>query len=331
MSFNQTETTHNILKALHKVYGRAVRPNDPAFPPCEKDPEKAAVLLTSALTADSPSMIARFGAFELNAIVNYLGVSNKKPGILRYIKGEIQPWWWDQKLLRFLQTNAGFFPATEENVSRFARLMLEDTKQVDILGSWLAEEILIPSLSPNLSKVHIINLDPFWSTIPWTKALDGKKVLVVHPFNEQIEEQYEKRNLLFDREILPDFELQTIKAVQTSGGEQSAFADWFEALDYMKSQIDATDYDVCLIGAGAYGFPLAAHVKRSGKKAFHIGGSLQLLFGIKGNRWENPNYGVKEWGIPYGSYTNIMNEHWVKPSDVYRPSKAVQVEGACYW
>lgn len=49
----------------------------------------------------------------------------------------------------------------------------------------------------------------------------------------------------------------------------------------MKDEIDKRDYDIALIGCGAYGFPLAAHIKRSGKKAVHLGGALQLLFGIK--------------------------------------------------
>ena len=68
------------------------------------------------------------------------------------------------------------------------------------------------------------------------------------------------------------------------GGQCSQFNTWFDALDYMKSEIDKYDYDVCLIGCGAYGFPLATHVKHNGKQAIHLGGTLQLLFGIKGNR-----------------------------------------------
>jgi hypothetical protein len=99
----------------------------------------------------------------------------------------------------------------------------------------------------------------------------------------------------------------------------------------MKAEIDKQDYDVCLIGCGAYGFHLAAHIKRSGKKAVHLGGSLQLLFGIKGKRWEDPNYGVKEWGIPFGSYSELINRDWVRPGDVYKPKNADKVEGACYW
>jgi len=50
--------------------------------------------------------------------------------------------------------------------------------------------------------------------------------------------------------------------------------------------MNAIDYDIALIGAGAYGFPMGCYAKQSGKKAIVIGGPLQLLFGIKGNRWK---------------------------------------------
>jgi hypothetical protein len=93
----------------------------------------------------------------------------------------------------------------------------------------------------------------------------------------------------------------------------------------MKSEINKQDYDVCLIGCGAYGFPLAAHVKRMGKKAIHMGGSLQLLFGIKGKRWENSNYN------PIYNYSKLMNEHWVYPGEEEKPQNAASVEGGCYW
>ena len=46
------------------------------------------------------------------------------------------------------------------------------------------------------------------------------------------------------------------------------------------------DFDVAIIGCGAYGFPLAAKLKQAGKQAIHLAGATQLLFGIKGKRWE---------------------------------------------
>ena len=81
---------------------------------------------------------------------------------------------------------------------------------------------------------------------------------------------------------------------------------------------------ICLIGAGAYGLPLAAHVKRMGKKGIHLGGTVQLLFGIKGKRWENNYHKVYD-------YTTLFNEEWVRPNKLEVPQNAQSVEEACYW
>ena len=98
----------------------------------------------------------------------------------------------------------------------------------------------------------------------------------------------------------------------------------------MEDEMDKTDYDICLIGCGAYGFPLAAHAKRKGKKAVHLGGALQLLFGIKGKRWEAKDYATK-WHLPQDAYSSLFNEYWVRPSINETPSTALKVEGGCYW
>jgi hypothetical protein len=90
-------------------------------------------------------------------------------------------------------------------------------------------------------------LNPYFSRIPWTKSLTDKRVLVIHPFTQSIEAQYRKRELLFKDDLLPAFELKTIKAVQSIAGEKTRFNDWFEALDSMKEKMDSTDYDVALM------------------------------------------------------------------------------------
>ena len=115
-----------------------------------------------------------------------------------------------------------------------------------------------------------------------------KKVLVIHPFEKSIQEQYKKRVMIFpNSQILPEFELKTLKAVQTLCGEQDErFETWFDALDYMYEQALNIDFDVAIIGCGAYGMPLASKLKNAGKQAIHLGGATQLLFGIKGYRWE---------------------------------------------
>ena len=166
------------------------------------------------------------------------------------------------------------------------------------------------------------DLEPFFAPNPWTRALEGKKILVVHPFTETIEKQYNKRELIFENNLLPAFELKTIKAVQSIAGTKTEYASWFEALESMKNKISNTDYDICIIGAGAYGLPLAAHVKRIGKKSIHLGGVTQLLFGIIGRRWED---------FLFWPYKNLFNKHWIRPGETEKPIGAEKVEDACYW
>ena len=114
------------------------------------------------------------------------------------------------------------------------------------------------------------------------------------------------------------------------GGVNNGFETWFDALKWMEDEIDKKDYDICIIGCGAYGFNLAAHVKRSGKKAIHMGGVTQMLFGIKGRRWENPNYIVTDKEKPF-TYLHLFNEYWIRPTLEYQPLNAMKVENGCYW
>lgn len=290
-------------------------------------------IIYNLLSGEKPCMICRFGSTELSTVIGFLEIAKTTHNPLQYIKGKIPAWWNRQFLCNQIQTFSGFFPNKVDSVQRFVNLVCEDIKQIDVLGSWIKSEEYISQMLSHTQRVFLRDLEPFWVEHPWTRALEGKKVLVVHPFANQIFYQYkEHREKLFkNREILPSFNLEVIPAVQSLGGENNGFNDWFEALQWMKDEIDKHDYDICLIGCGAYGMSLAAHVKRTGKKAIHLAGALQLLFGIIGNRWADPNYGVKEWGIPVGSYSNLINEYWVRPGEQGRPKNAEKVEGACYW
>ena len=123
--------------------------------------------------------------------------------------------------------------------------------------------------APNAKLVQFTTFEPFYFKEPWSAALAGKKVLVIHPFEESIKYQYERREFLFDDpEVLPSFELKTLKAVQSIGNNTEGFKDWFSALKYMEQMIRIIDFDIALIGCGAYAFPLAAYVKETRKKKY---------------------------------------------------------------
>ena len=287
--------------------------------------EKASELLRKKLLEDAPLMVTRFGANELNCILNFVFINTGIVGNFgNIIKG--MPYFFSLKkgVVAGMNIGAGFFPADKKSIERYCLLSLDDLSAIDVLGSWVAQEqFLFDRFDPNHTRIQLEDLSPFDHVHPWSGALAGKKVLVVHPFEDTIRVQYQKRQHLFrNQEILPEFELKTIKAVQSIANSETPYKTWFEALDAMTDQIAKTDFDIALLGCGAYGMPLAARIKRMGKKAVHIGGATQCFFGIKGKRWE----------IPFYNYQNkYYNSYWVRPGENDTPKNAGKVEDGCYW
>jgi hypothetical protein len=270
----------------------------------------APAAIRALLEKKVPGMVARFGSTEIKAVI-----WPRLPWVIR--RGT--------KRLVFsnMALGAGFFPASRESIERFSVLMFDDMAQLDILGSWRMEEHILYAHLRHVLKVPLPGLEPYLSPHPWSEGLEGRRVLVIHPFKSTIEKQYtnHREKLFADNRVLPRFKsFETIRAVQTMAGNKSQYANWFQALDAMKAAMDATDYDVAIIGCGAYGFPLAAHAKRRGKLAIHLGGATQILFGIKGNRWD---------GDP--RISRLYNEWWVRPAPEERVAGADRIENACYW
>lgn len=301
--------------------------------------QEANDLLFESLSRDTPFMLTRYGSIEMSVTNTWRVKESDRKYLLKiwdYISDKTDLPWMDESFFIPISRNAGVFNPTLDTLERFAKLYLEDSQLIDMLMSVNYKEKFMP-LKSDCQYIHFESIYPYFVERPWTRILKGKKVLVIHPYADTIRNQYAKRELLYDDpNILPDFNLITLKAVQSSAYEKVPFKDWFEALDFMKQQMDDIDYDICLIGCGAYGLPLAAHAKRTGKKALHIGGGIQLLFGIKGRRWDveyrQPN--VWTYNVPFElnlNYYDLFNEHWTYPSSAEVPQQANSVEGACYW
>lgn len=276
------------------------------------DIESVQTKIFELIRSEKPFMVGRLGGVEGAAALDAFKV---KKGW----KSEL-----NKTLAKNAQINAGFFPPDKEHLIKFSDLLQESLKQVDILGSMSTndEEFLVKSNMPKQAMLTGIgNLEPYYSKNPWSRALEGKKVLIIYPFEESIKSQYAKREMLFeDKSVLPQFDLKVLKTVQSIAGTKTEFNDWFEALDYMYNRAMQIDFDIAIIGCGAYGFPLAAMLKKAGKQAIHLGGATQILFGIKGARWEK---------IP--NVKCLFNEHWIRPLPSETPEEAKKVEDACYW
>lgn len=272
--------------------------------------------LYEKILSGEPFMAARFGNTELSVITTVL--KNRICGRSKENDERFDKWF------PRLGEGAGFFPVADELADAFTDLMLNACKSVDLLGMWHChmEDYVIEEYLPQADLTFLFRLEPWRCNNPWSRALKGKRVLVIHPFEKSIRKQYQKRELLFPgTEVLPEFELLTLKAVQTVAGERDErFETWFDALDYMYQEALKKDFDIAIIGCGAYGFPLAAKLKEAGKQAIHLGGVTQIMFGIKGKRWvECPTYRV------------AFNEAWEYPLESETPRNSQRVEESCYW
>ena len=327
-----------IIRVLKKGYRFATRKQ--FLPPeCDCNRQSANDKIFNLLNSGKPCMIARFGTTEINCINNYLCVKSSRSFFRKcidYITDYTHTPWWNKDHWQTMSLWSGIFPPCEDTAVMFSERYLMDIPEIDLLACHQYYEKFMP-LREDIVRVQLEMLYPFFVERPWTRYLKGKKVLVVHPFEETIKQQYAKRKLLFDDEnILPDFELKTLKAVQTIAGNESQFKDWFEALAYMENEISKIDFDVCIIGCGAYGLPLAAYVKRMGKQAIHTAGGTQLLFGILGKRWTE-QYVKKQIshyrpGVDIDiNYTSLFNKNWCYPLPCDTPQGASKVEDSCYW
>jgi hypothetical protein len=218
---------------------------------------------------------------------------------------------------------AGVFPPTIDSINSFFDVFTQHLKEMDVVAKWLgaAEEDMLNFYCPSAATTVLRDLEPYYWEEPWSKELKGKKVLVVSPFTETIKSQYKKRELLWkDERVLPSFTLKTIKCPLSWYLGEPTGTTWVDGLEDLKRSMTAVDFDVCLIGAGAWSIPLAVHAKRLGKIGIHLGGSLQILFGVKGGRWDD-----------HDVISTFYNDAWVRPSGDEVPKEASRVEGGCYW
>jgi hypothetical protein len=196
---------------------------------------------------------------------------------------------------------------------------LKSMPEIDVLGSWLFWESIFKAELKSSIKVKLSRLEPYYHDVNWLSALRDKKVLVIHPMKDSILRQFEKKDLLFKEEYrMPDFELDILQALYF---DDETYNTWPKMYNYYLNEVEKYNFEIAIIGNGSWGMPLGAHLKGMGKKVIHLGGSVQLLFGIMGNRWFND----------YPFVRNLMNEHWIYPNSKETPKWSVGYDKKAYW
>ena len=270
--------------------------------------ESTSDTLEKAILSGKSFCAIRFGAVELSCLNNHekieLGLAKDYKESVRYS----------------MKNNAGYYPTDSKHLQEYGDQLLKLLKYVDYLGisGIHMEDYFHKKYCPSALPILNQGMEPLLGT--WTKALKGKKVLVISPYSEEIEFQYERRKLLFEDndDILPEFALTVLNCPQTLGTVVPVIPSFFRSLELLEEAMERVDFDILLVGAGAYGSFLAIKAKQMGKQAIQTGGATMTLFGLIGKRWENRPY-VKKW----------INSAWVHPYT--KPEGYEKVEGGCYW
>ena len=164
------------------------------------------------------------------------------------------------------------------------------------------------------------------SIFAWTRALQGKTVLVVHPFNQSIVSQITKGSRALwgqyaELIMPPGIHFKVVAAPQNLARNEES-SDWRAALGTLIGRVEeAGHFDLAMISCGGLGMLLAAHLRATNRSSMYHGGELQLWFGIYGRRW-----------YKIGSQMNMSTIHsWVRPAASEVPSGAMAVEHGTYW
>jgi len=181
----------------------------------------------------------------------------------------------------------------------------------------------------DLIEIHSRSLEPFYivqqNEIPWSHYLIGKKVLVINPFVKSFQKQMNKNFQIFkDKPIfLENQHFVYYQSFQTHG-DNHIHNDWKETFSIMCKDIEKIDFDIALLGCGGYGLPLCNFIKsKLNKSAIYIGGGLQLLFGVMGERWMKTD-----------NWKNIIQENntkFIRPSGDELLETRNTIENSCYW
>jgi len=295
-------------------------------------------LIADVLQSGKPALIGRLGASEARFIGECFKLDRWQAiGVPRDIAKHFHPRW--QPRLREIDNGTGFLADSWQSIDYFVSQYVAALTATDVLGAWgtpfaWPERIALRRMDP-VRVVRLEHTSP-WVTprlsnavfreltgaprMPWSQALEEKRVVVVSPFTETISSQFEIRHKLFSGHSYPEFDLRLVKAPWVTHATALEGRGWRWHLDNLKDEIASEPFDIAMISAGAFAYPLAHHAKNLGKVGIHTGGALQLFFGVLGRRWE--------------TRPNVMahvNEFWTRPSERETPSNALALDDGCYW
>jgi len=280
--------------------------------------EENAKFMCELFKGNKPFLIGRIGSTELEVLVYYCNT--------KHIKNNLY-----EKLERY----SGIIGIENND---WENAYLDAISNTDVMAeSWFEplkayEKVMLDNINKNRYKVLLRNLEPYYvePKYRWSQYLAGKRVAIINSFADICETQTYMSKAIWGNNaesILPHntewIPIQTYfpnSIAQGNMGWPSNIKSWKNAVDYTVQRVLNEGCEVAIIGCGGIGMIIGHELKKHGLQCIVMGGATQILFGIKGKRWENHNV-----------ISKFFNDAWVFPPDTCKPNNSALIENGCYW
>jgi hypothetical protein len=231
---------------------------------------------------------------------------------------------------------SALFPPDPDFYLRYNERDVEALRELDFLGVFPE---LLPRTEPILRHFGLqsplidqLDLEPDRSA-PAADArcylpfFEGSKVLLVCSFADLLRQRADETTFeaVWAKTGKRWFRPAAVEALEFPYGYTASthqlYSSSLELLARIEDEMQRREFDLALIAAAGLGAPLAAHAKRLGKIGIHLGGHLQVLFGVLGQRWR----AWPDWCQRY------VTSAWIDMPARYRPSERDVADGGAYW
>ena len=269
--------------------------------------------LISCLQGSSPFFIGRIAGVELQVAYD----DHHGYGISLTSRNE-------------LENNAGIHTTSEQSLKTYGKKLCEAYDHCTAIAIWektgpvyaatgrAQDWILQRTCCPT---IQARALEPYYTPDSWMAAMNGKRVLIVHPFYHSIQRQLSRLAVLFPtRQWFHSCQIEVVVPPMTCAGNHED-KDWQTHLTSFYETIHNKEFDIALVAAGGYGMIISDMIyTRLHRSVIYVGGALQLFFGIIGKRW----FDQKE-------ILALMNDDWIRPLKQDQPLHHTRIEKGCYW
>lgn len=265
--------------------------------------------IIQAVNTATPLAVGRLGSVEASILMWSEGVAPCWPMFNRFSDTSLGA------------TNAGIRPRNKESYRMFAKLCREALDLLDLQGVWMTGyEAICHDIKAQRKFFNGELTGPDGNnSASWLNSLTHKRVLVVSPFKDTIVTQVPRL-----RDVWPGLTwMEGIEYTVVSFPyliDDKCSEPWWKVYQSIGLMVSQGNYDIALFGCGGLGLPFTKLAKDAGKVGIHLGGHLQLLFGIYGKRHLSQHW-----------HRQHINSAWLRPAASEVPLSADRVEGSCYW